>query len=348
MIKKPKAVDLPLPTNKSDVESGNKRRIRGKAVIYLAAIAAMAFLGRDHLPLPPSEFDPFSDLDTGALSSLSFGIFGGSKKSGKIEWKPCGEEGFECGRFEVPLNHLNTSFGATASLSVARLLAKNRKQRVGSVYVNPGGPGGSGVNFLFRAGRSLSKILDDRYDIVSWDPRGVNETTPRVTCFDSQTAQDLFLIHTAFYTPLETRIITKTVNGPARSELDMELLKDQLKIVDAQSEALGNLCWEVSQEKSKDADGFWHVGTATVVRDLEALAREIDGVGEPINFIGYSYGTAIGSYLVNMFPHRVGRVVIDGVVDPVVWSQVHVHEWPKLDFVDTEKDYLNFIKACVE
>ncbi|KAG9099145.1 hypothetical protein FS749_001998 [Ceratobasidium sp. UAMH 11750] len=76
----------------------------------------------------------------------------------------------------VPLDYQNGTSGH-ANLSVGRLLAKNTTARLGSLFINPGGPGGSGLSFLYRAGPALAELLDDRYDIVSWDPRGINGTT---------------------------------------------------------------------------------------------------------------------------------------------------------------------------
>lgn len=83
---------------------------------------------------------------------------------GPIDWKPCGT-GFECGRLDVPLDHHNASAG-NASLAVGRYLATS-KTRKSSLFVNPGGPGGSGLSFLYRAGPKLSEMLNGEYDIVS-------------------------------------------------------------------------------------------------------------------------------------------------------------------------------------
>jgi pimeloyl-ACP methyl ester carboxylesterase len=186
------------------------------------------------------------------------------------------------------------------------------------------------MSFLYRAGPTLAELLNEQYDIVSWDPRGINNTTPRVSCFESQTAQDLFLSQ-------ELAIESKNLSNPS----EIEILRNQVRKLDAQRQVVGALCQERSGKSLR------HVGTATVVRDLELLSRKIEGEETPINFWGFSYGTVVGSYLVNMFPTRLGKVAIDGVVDPVLWATTPSHTWPKYDFVDTDKAFDGFVRSCV-
>ncbi|TDL24013.1 alpha/beta-hydrolase [Rickenella mellea] len=252
--------------------------------------------------------------------------------SGGIKWRTCGDN-IECGRLEVPLDYFNESAG-TASLALARYLATNKTARLGTLLTNPGGPGGSGVNFIHRASQKISELLDGRYDIVSWDPRGINGTTPRVDCFDSQTEQDIFFANTHQEILPEARNLSDPI--------DLAVFKSQLRSADARNEVYAKLCIKNS------GDALKHVGTATVVRDLDRIYRVLEGDQKAINFWGFSYGTAVGSYLVNMFPDRVGHVVIDGVVDPDMWANMNAHKWFKYDFVDTEKDLNNFYTACAE
>ncbi|KAG8680216.1 hypothetical protein FRC08_016451, partial [Ceratobasidium sp. 394] len=216
----------------------------------------------------------------------------------KIEWSTCGD-GYECGRLLVPLDYQNETSGH-ANLSVGRLLAKNTTARLGSLFINPGGPGGSGLSFLYRAGPALAELLDDRYDIVSWDPRGINGTTPGVDCFASQTAQDLALAHTYTDIGFEARNLSDPI--------DRAVYTQQVRKADAENAVVAELCL------NRTGEALRHVGTATVVRDLELLSRVIEGPETPVNFWGFSYGTVVGEYFVNMFPHRVGNVAIDGVV----------------------------------
>ncbi|KAG9074210.1 hypothetical protein FRC06_010842, partial [Ceratobasidium sp. 370] len=233
----------------------------------------------------------------------------------------------------VPLDYQNETLGH-ADLAVGRLLAKNATARLGSLFVNPGGPGGSGMSFLYRAGPALATLLDDRYDIVSWDPRGINGTTPGVDCFASQTAQDIALAHTYTDIGFEARNLSDPI--------DRAVYTQQVRKADAENAAIAELCL------NRTGEALRHVGTATVVRDLELLSRVIEGPETPVNFWGFSYGTVVGSYFVNMFPHRVGNVAIDGVVDPVLWATTGAYEWGKWDLVDTERAYSNFLRACAD
>lgn len=248
----------------------------------------------------------------------------------KIEWSSCGD-GYECGRLLVPLDYQNKTPGH-ANLAVGRLLAKNTTARLGSLFVNPGGPGGSGLSFLYRAGPALAELLDGRYDIVSWDPRGINGTTPGVDCYASQTAQDIAFSHTNTDVGFEARNLSDPI--------DRAVYTQQIRKTDAENAVIAELCL------NRTGEALRHVGTATVVRDLELLSSVIEGPEKPVNFWGFSYGTVVGSYFVNMFPHRVGNVVIDGVVDPELWATTSAYEWGKWDLVDTEKAYTNFLEAC--
>ncbi|CAE6402052.1 unnamed protein product [Rhizoctonia solani] len=249
----------------------------------------------------------------------------------KIEWSSCGDN-YECGRLLVPLDYQDESLGH-ADLSVGRYLAKNKTSRLGSLFVNPGGPGGSGMSFLYRAGPALATLLDDRYDIVSWDPRGINGTTPGVDCFASQTDQDIAFSHTYQDVGFEARNLSDPV--------DRAVYAQQVRKADAENAVIAQLCL------NRTGEALRHVGTATVVRDLELLSRVIEGPEKLVNFWGFSYGTVVGSYFVNMFPERVGNVTIDGVVDPTLWAETVNNQKPG-DLVDTERAYTNFLNACFE
>ncbi|KAF8586360.1 hypothetical protein K439DRAFT_1659729 [Ramaria rubella] len=265
----------------------------------------------------------------GGYQLLRFLIPIPSPKPG-INWTPCGDN-IDCGRLSVPLDYHNLSIG-TANLALARYRATNTTGRLGTIFTNPGGPGGSGVNYIYRAGPRISGVVDGRYDIISWDPRGINGTIPRVECFHSQTAQDIYYAHTHQEMQLEGRNLSNPI--------DLAVYANGVRRADAINAALAKLCAETSGETLR------HVGTATVVRDLEYMSRIIEGENEPVNFWGFSYGTIVGSYFVNMFPNRVGRVIIDGVVDPVIWATMYSNEWYKYDFVDTDHAFENFLQAC--
>ncbi|KZT53796.1 alpha/beta-hydrolase [Calocera cornea HHB12733] len=257
-----------------------------------------------------------------------------TKVKGPVDWVKC-DDIIECGRLEVPLDYFNPDAGV-ASLALAKYPATNKvEKKLGTLFLNPGGPGGSGVNFVYRTGRNISELLDGRYDIVSWDPRGINGTTPRVECFASQTEQDIYYAHSA----QEYGLYLANASNPEERASFVE----QVKLEDARNRALVELC---VNRTGKEA--LSHMGTSTVVRDLERLSSVLEGKDTPVNFWGFSYGTIVGSYFVNMFPHRVGRVAIDGVVDPVLWSHSHPVTWGKDDFVSVEGVFTGFLDACTQ
>ncbi|KZV91479.1 alpha/beta-hydrolase [Exidia glandulosa HHB12029] len=254
----------------------------------------------------------------------------GAPSGSAIKWTTCGDV-FECGRLEVPLDYFNASKG-TASISLARIPAANTSSRLGSIFFNPGGPGGSGVNFVYRTGKSLAALLDGRYDIVSWDPRGVNGTTPRGACFPSQTEQTLFTHHTG----LEV--------GNLSDPIDRNVFEREMRAVDARDATVARVC-ELNPEASVAVQ---HMDTATVVRDLVRIADTIQGPGTPINYWGFSYGTLLGNYFVNMFPTRVGRVIVDGNLDPVTWATARFAEWTPGSLRDSQKAHNQFMVDCAK
>ncbi|KAG8734351.1 hypothetical protein FRC12_018548 [Ceratobasidium sp. 428] len=212
-------------------------------------------------------------VGTGGYSVIScrFPVQAPFPRTDKIQWSACGD-GYECGRLLVPLDYQNKTSGY-ANLSVGRLLAKNTTSRLGSLFVNPGGPGGSGLSFLYRAGPALAELLDDRYDIVSWDPRGINGTTPGVDCFASQTAQDIAFAHTNTDVGFEARNLSDPI--------DRAVYAQQVRKADAENAVIAELCL------NRTGKALHHVGTATVARDLELLSRVIEGPETPVNFWGF-------------------------------------------------------------
>ncbi len=149
----------------------------------------------------------------------------------------------------------------------------------GSLLLNPGGPGGSGLEFL--SYDPVSPELADRFDLVSWDPRGVGGSTA-VTCGD---------------------------------EVDALLAADPDPDADAEQAALDRAAAAVSAEcATEDAQLLAHLGTSDVVLDMEAIRRALGG--EPLNYLGFSYGTQIGQTYAERFPTEIRAMVLDGVVDP--------------------------------
>ncbi|KAG9122808.1 hypothetical protein FRC07_000644 [Ceratobasidium sp. 392] len=258
-----------------------------------------------------------------------------ASQSPNITWGDC-ESGNstnrQCGRFEVPLDYQNSNAGK-ASLAVARYPATSQP-KLGTLFLNPGGPGGSGVELILgRGAEVISLYSNGQYDLVSWDPRGVGQTHPRADCFATGAEEKAFWNGTIPEAGLEAR-------GNFTDQADLDAFYAQASEVDRLLVELGQKCLQYSP------DTFQYVGTAAAVRDMVALHDYLEGPDKPVDYWGFSYGTVIGSYFVGMFPDRVGRVIIDGVVDPVYWANRPPHEFWARTTESADEALDGFAQAC--
>ncbi|KAG8766126.1 hypothetical protein FRC12_007074 [Ceratobasidium sp. 428] len=271
----------------------------------------------------------------------------------RINWKPCrGEDGkdpnIQCGRFKIPLDYTsdkNLDFKMQEpSLAVARYPA-TREPKLGTLFLGPGGPGQSGIDTLILSddARKIMDIVGGQYDLVSWDPRGsdfeapsdreIQNTRPRADCFDSASEENKFWENTVPRWGLETRGISP--NGT-----DLDAIYDQVEPVDKLLGQLGERCLQ------KSNDNLRYMGTAATVRDLVSLHDYLVGDDKDINFWGFSYGTTIGIYLVNMFKERVGRIVLDGVVDPKFYANEPAHKTWAMSIGSSDQVLSGFLDMC--
>ncbi|WP_405437706.1 alpha/beta hydrolase [Streptomyces avidinii] len=241
---------------------------------------------------------------TAAAGVASAGGPGGGGDSGgrALRWRPCSgpaQAGFDCAVAKVPLDHAAPS-GRTIDLAVIRRGAADPRRRAGSLFFNPGGPGGPGTLGLPELYGKFPQELKDRFDIVSWDPRGVGESTA-VRCFD--TAAEAAAWH---------KDVPPFPVGP----------QEQRAYIAAHVE-LAERC------ERRDPQLMRHVSTADTARDLDLLRR---AVGEDrLRYWGISYGTLLGATYANLFPDRVGRLVVDGNVDPQEWMDHGARAEPGLN-----------------
>ncbi|CAE6477527.1 unnamed protein product [Rhizoctonia solani] len=246
-------------------------------------------------------------------------------RSRDLNWGYCSDtsvRGRECARFEVPLDWHNATVGK-ASLAVARYKAVNAP-KLGTLFLNPGGPGGSGVGYILDdIADYLMTASGGKYDLVSWDPRGVGESLPRAECFKTGAEEQAFWNGTIASSGLEAR-------GNFTDKRDLDAFYDQVDEIDTLLTDLGRRCIAYSP------DTFEYIGSAAAVRDMVAIHDILEGPDKPIDFWGVSYGTVIGSYFINMFPKRVGRVVLDGVVDPL-WE---------ISLESADEAFEGFCSAC--
>jgi len=204
----------------------------------------------------------------------------------KPHWTRCGGR-LQCARLRVPLDHARPR-GDTIELALIRIPARKPAKRIGSLLVNPGGPGGSGVEFV-RATASgfYGAPLRDRFDIVGFDPRGVGESAP-VHC-QSDREKDLELV-SADVVPEDAAEKRKMVDGARR---------------------FAEGCARSS------ARVLPYLSTEAAARDLDILRAALGD--ERITYLGISYGSVLGATYASMFPRRVRAMTLDAAVDPQVW-----------------------------
>lgn len=232
-------------------------------------------------------------------------------------------DGFKCARLSVPLNWRNASDRRLVHIAMVKLPAAvpdDASTFGGTVFVNPGGPGLSGVNFLVEKGVNVQRLLVDipkkrHYEIVSFDPRGVGRTTPSVDCFRSE---QLFRTSWALENHGRGPLRTKQAIGYGLGLMGFQSLRckeedalspdgEVMKFVNTPS---------VARDMVEMVDKIDELRTREKIHNNENNAGSEDATDARIQYIGWSYGSVLGNYFASMFPGRVGRMVLDGVMDP--------------------------------
>ncbi|ANY09231.1 hypothetical protein AFB00_26640 [Pseudonocardia sp. HH130630-07] len=211
----------------------------------------------------------------------------------QIAWQPCGSfatttadealyanDRFDCARVAVPLDYADPA-GVTGQVALIR--AKARGDRIGSLLVNPGGPGASGMNFVATLGPVWDNTeVGERFDVVGFDPRGVGASTPRVDCFtDDEADRDV-------------------PPGPYLFDVGSA----------GQAADIARRC----SDGSGGVEALTSVGSGNVVQDMDVL-RSVLGE-EKLTYLGYSYGSELGAMYAERYPQNLRAMVIDGAVDP--------------------------------
>ena len=203
--------------------------------------------------------------------------------SQKVDWKDC-YGGYECATFQVPVDYSkidNQSF----KLKALRHRADDEKMRIGSLFVNPGGPGGSATDYAYSAESIVSPEIYQRYDIVGFDPRGISSSEP-IRCLSNK-EEDEFLDASA-------------------SSADSVEVANLVEI----SKNFAEKCAKAAGNK------LGHYSTLEAAKDMEVLRR---AMGEAkLNYLGKSYGTYLGTLYAALFPNSVGKFVLDGAVAPEI------------------------------
>ncbi|MEN0130726.1 MAG: alpha/beta hydrolase [Brevundimonas sp.] len=198
----------------------------------------------------------------------------------KLDWKKC--DAGQCAEVKVPLDYADPT-GAAISLALARHEADGKA--IGSLLLNPGGPGASGVDFLEPFLGQATSTLKKNFDIVAFDPRGIQRSEP-IECVDAK-------------------------------EMDRLIALDPDTSTDAGLQAMIDESAKFSKEcLNRSGEVFGHVDTVSAARDLDVM-RAVLGDDE-LHYLGFSYGTKLGATYAALFPERSGRLVLDGALDPTL------------------------------
>ncbi|KAG6848122.1 hypothetical protein H0H93_003224 [Arthromyces matolae] len=236
-------------------------------------------------------------------------------KSNKFSWN------------KVPLNYSDPT-AKKATIALTRLPSSFPPESPGyrgPILLNPGGPGGSGIDFALRAGEPISAIVGPQFDLVGFDPRGIGRSTPGASFYETALERELWSGASSGF-----EVINASSDGLARAW--------------ANAAINGKLAWE------RQGDVLGHINTDQTARDMLSIVKAHGR--EKLSYWGFSYGSVLGATFASMFPENIERLVIDGVVDiedyykndrppngspPALWST---------NLLDTSKTMNSFFTYC--
>jgi pimeloyl-ACP methyl ester carboxylesterase len=270
------------------------------AVVSVAgAVAGCSSPGRSSSASVPTSSRAPSATSSSPSTSLATGDVA------PVAWSSCGTD-LQCGSVRVPLDYSRPE-GRTIEIAVERRPAGDPAERIGSLVINPGGPGTSGIDDLKNELSVLTSGLLERFDIVSFDPRGVERSAP-VECGPP-----------APTTPAQATPTTTVPAGPLADPVPVGAAAQKNAL--AQDKAYGAAC----QKYSKGVLPF--VGTVDAARDLDRIRVALGDA--TLTFIGHSYGTLLGAVYAELYPSHVRAMVLDGAIDPALSTEQMVLDQAK-------------------
>ncbi len=271
-----------LPAEPRPAASRPLRRRVPRAALRATAVVAAALLVLTACVAPKVQKTPEGEPTSSAPTT--------APQPGSIEelyeqevaWAACGS--FECATVQAPLDWDDATAG-TISLALQRSVASgSADERIGSLLINPGGPGSSGIDFLeYAVADVLGPTVTAAYDVVAFDPRGVGQSSA-VDCGPDPVVDAYLTTDTAF-----------------ASQADVDAVREQVR-------AFGEGCLQSTGPLLGEID------TVSAARDMDLL-RAVLG-DEQLHYAGFSYGTFLGATYAELYPEKVGRLLLDGALDP--------------------------------
>lgn len=203
--------------------------------------------------------------------------------AGTLHWEDRGDQ-LQTAVLEVPVDY-NDPDGPTFELFLARRLADDQENKIGTLLVNPGGPGAGGADFAYSAGFIYQTPLLERFDILGWDPRGTGYSMPAIDCIDD---------YDEYYAGVDVT---------PDDDTEHQAIIDQAEDFEAACAA-------------NNGDILQHVGTNDTARDMDSIRRALGE--DTISYFGFSYGSELGATWATLFPDTVRAAVLDGAADPTV------------------------------
>ena len=253
-----------------------------------AACSSGSTAARPSATVPPATVTPSATATaTATAAPTGAAPTSAAPTPAALAWRACGS-GFQCATLTVPLDPAKPALG-TVGIAITRHRATG-SNRIGSLLVNPGGPGASAVEFLKGTYATYPKTLREHFDLAAFDPRGVGLTAP-VRCLSTAQLDDYFHLDPVPDSPAERQ----------------QLAAGNKRLTDG--------C------EARSARILPYVSTKVVAQDMDRVRAALGDAR--LTYLGYSYGTAIGAAYLDQFPTRVRAMVLDGALDPTTtWDQL--------------------------